>query len=592
MSGGLFENDATWQEDRLIFHVYAIDTVDRSTEAINALAATLCATLRDATCAHLWQRDALRLGVDASTQSICGEVRVGDNIDDEWFALRLLLDAVDRLAPRHALAVSDADGEFLLIEAATALPAWLEPATSGNRLFRFGAAWRLLDESRDDSLELQLARARLGGISRGDVKQFAAPTELAAAIDARLQVHPAQGRAHSRHRVRCRVPKDVARVLHAAPQLLAPAVAVFYLREPRDIAAASRMARFGSKDLVDTHVRFSRCLYSQLAQQQFFVPRGTAFVVPPDGDPNQHACQIGMQLACAFEMLVARVAPNGAAADTAFGTALEQVDSAELVVRDPALAMSPWLAAHYDPDDTVTLVRVIDKLCARTDVVVPPCDLSLPDDSAAWMLVSESEVDNLMQSRFDPLNDVDLEVSDDEDDDDDDEEEDDNDNDKKKAKPFDPKKLSGLMASIHEFVERESSILDGIENNPDGPMQFDEHRFMNAFADLFRDKNGERLVVPDDDDDGDGDDDEEEEDEDVAYAKQMEQELSQTTMAQSFERAPSNKPLAEDEIAPVDVNLNLVKNLLTSLAEQRGEPGPSSSLLSQLHRPRHPSKHE
>jgi hypothetical protein len=61
------------------------------------------------------------------------------------------------------------------------------------------------------------------------------------------------------------------------------------------------------------------------------------------------------------------------------------------------------------------------------------------------------------------------------------------------------------MASIHEFVERESSILDGIENNPDGPVQFDEHRFMNAFADLFRDKNGERLVVPDDDDDGDGD---------------------------------------------------------------------------------------
>jgi hypothetical protein len=32
----------------------------------------------------------------------------------------------------------------------------------------------------------------------------------------------------------------------------------------------------------------------------------------------------------------------------------------------------------------------------------------------------------------------------------------------------------------------------------------------------------------------------------------------------------------------VDVNLNLVKNLLTSLVEQRGEPGPSSSMLSQV----------
>jgi hypothetical protein len=238
--------------------------------------------------------------------------------------------------------------------------------------------------------------------------------------------------------------------------------------------------------------------------------------------------------------------------------------------------MSPWLAAHYDPDDTAALVRVIEKVCARSDVVVPPCDVTVPDDSADWMLVSESEVDNLMQSRFDPLNDVDLEVSDDDTDDDDD---DDKPTSKDKPDMFDPAKLSGLMASIHDFVERESSILDGIENNPDGPVQFDERRFMNAFADLFRDKNGERLVVPEDNDDGDDDD---EDDEEIAYAKQMEHELSQTTMAQSFERAPASERSADDEMAPVDVNLNLVKNLLTSLVEQRGEPGPSSSLLSQL----------
>jgi hypothetical protein len=103
------------------------------------------------------------------------------------------------------------------------------------------------------------------------------------------------------------------------------------LREPRDIAAASRMARFGSKDLVDTHVRFSRCLYSQLAQQQFFVPRGTAFVVPPDGDRDQHACQIGMQLACALEMLVARATSCRRRHECVCCTALELVDSAELV---------------------------------------------------------------------------------------------------------------------------------------------------------------------------------------------------------------------------------------------------------------------
>lgn len=564
------DDDNASAEDRLLFTIHAVRDADRTSTTLNTLAMTLSTRLRDATCGHLWQRDVLRVSVDDSTHTVCGRVRVGENIDDEWFALNRLVDALDQLdsSDAFALAVSDADGEFLLIEAALTLPTWLEPATSGNRLFRYARAWRLLDDARDDALPIATALRRLAT----DASTCVAPMPLAAAIDARLNVHPAQAAAHSRHRVRCRVPRDVARVLHAMPQLIAPAIAVFYAREPRDIVAASRMARFGSKDLVDTRVRFSRCLYSQLAQQQFFVPRGTAFVVPPDGDRDQHACQIGMQLACALEMLVARA--TSSSNTSAFAVALELVDSAKLVTSNGSHSMSPWMAAHYDPEDTDTLVRVIDKLCARDDVVVPPCDAAEPDDDVSWMSISQSDIDGLMQSRFDPLKDVDLEVSSDEED----EDGDGKDNEPREPGVFDLRKMDGLMASIHSFVERESSILDGIENDPDGPVQFDEHRFMNAFAELFRDKNGERIVPDGDDNDGDDDAD----DEDRAYAKQMEQELSQTTMAQSFERAPTSQPLAEDELAPVDVNLNLVKNLLTSFVEQRGEPGPSSSMLSQL----------
>jgi hypothetical protein len=75
----------------------------------------------------------------------------------------------------------------------------------------------------------------------------------------------------------------------------------------------------------------------------------------------------------------------------------------------------------------------------------------------------------------------------------------------------------------------------------------------------------------------------------------MEQELSQTTMAQSFERAPSNKPLAEDEMAPVDVNLNLVKNLLTSLVEQTRRAGTVVVVVvatSQCNKDREPPKEQ
>jgi hypothetical protein len=93
---------------------------------------------------------------------------------------------------------------------------------------------------------------------------------------------------------------------------------------------------------------------------------------------------------------------------------------------------------------------------------------------------------------------------------------------------------------------------------------------LGAFASLFEQFQG--AVPPPA---GDVDEDEE-------YAAQMEAELSTTTMAHSFERASDAAQLQPDEVAPVDVNLNLVKNLLTSFAEQRGEPGPSSSMISQL----------
>ena len=56
-----------------------------------------------------------------------------------------VLRELTRAFPELTVAVEDGDGAFLLIEAARALPAWLEPDTSANRVFVRGGALHLVD---------------------------------------------------------------------------------------------------------------------------------------------------------------------------------------------------------------------------------------------------------------------------------------------------------------------------------------------------------------------------------------------------------------------------------------------------------------
>jgi hypothetical protein len=79
------------------------------------------------------------------------------------------------------------------------------------------------------------------------------------------------------------------------------------------------------------------------------------------------------------------------------------------------------------------------------------------------------------------------------------------------------------------------------------------------------------------------------------YLAQMDKELVGTTLADTFERAPAERrPEASnglegaqelnnaEDLPPVDVDLNLVRHLLESVAAQGALPGPASNLLREL----------
>eukprot|EP00937_MAST-01D_sp_MAST-1D-sp2_P008244 g8244.t1 len=80
-------------------------------------------------------------GVDGSggesVGCVRGSLRFGDSAADEWYLLAVLA-SLSAAVPRASVAARDGDGEVLLIEAAEALPHWLSPQNSANRVFLRG----------------------------------------------------------------------------------------------------------------------------------------------------------------------------------------------------------------------------------------------------------------------------------------------------------------------------------------------------------------------------------------------------------------------------------------------------------------------
>jgi len=62
-----------------------------------------------------------------------GLTNYGDSVEDEWLIVYILRELSKKFQDLW-IKVVDTDGEFLLIEAANALPRWLNPEIADNRV--------------------------------------------------------------------------------------------------------------------------------------------------------------------------------------------------------------------------------------------------------------------------------------------------------------------------------------------------------------------------------------------------------------------------------------------------------------------------
>ncbi|KAI5804578.1 SGT1 protein-domain-containing protein [Geopyxis carbonaria] len=293
--------------DTAQFHIFALSpdlaTPGARLAALSPICDTYTSLLTTWTSDHIWQRSsAPTLSPPTHVEThprVSGTLEYADAIDDEWLLVALLLETTRRHSDAW-VRVHDSDGEFLLIEAAHALPRWLsDPAVAANRVWLHGG--------RVYVIPCAPGQPRRGLGEEEAVAAVAAVRDAESLFRDRMLEKEALQRAQGwpdkvaagLHWGRVRVPRALAGVLRTHPEAVAAATEAFYVRDPVAMRCLRR-PNDTRTDWVDVAVKFTKVLIAQLKGQQWRAPSAAGW--PADGEAG---AEVGTKLAAGFEMLLA-----------------------------------------------------------------------------------------------------------------------------------------------------------------------------------------------------------------------------------------------------------------------------------------------
>ncbi len=257
-----------------------------------------------------WVLNALTLG----RRCLRGRTNFGDSVEDEWLIVYILRE-LSKSFPQIWVTVVDTDGQFLLIEAANALPNWLNPEIADFRIWLNAGKLFIIPINRPGNWTAQKG-SRPGVLTLDDALKFLQenqaallhlpPVETEAFY--RLQRYPKQI-LDSLHHARIFIPRKLAYILHHDPSYISPAVEAFYLRDPialRPLQACDpKGLNFAPTDCVNVSIKFTKIGYSQLKSQSFDPPPVWKDFQATNRDlESQEMTNMGMKVACGFEMLI------------------------------------------------------------------------------------------------------------------------------------------------------------------------------------------------------------------------------------------------------------------------------------------------
>uniref|UniRef100_A0A8C2ZVL6 Ecdysoneless homolog (Drosophila) n=1 Tax=Cyclopterus lumpus TaxID=8103 RepID=A0A8C2ZVL6_CYCLU len=618
------------QEDMVQYKLFWIQTdgAQQTEEHISHLVDEILAKVASLLIRYIWQHQSFNLkyhpekgGVPAH---IGGSTQFGDNVEDEWFVV-YLLQQITEAFPELVARVEDNDGEFLLIEAAEYLPKWLSPDTSENRVFLYRGELHILP-CPSKSSPVGVSKDVVPSVAQAIVllsthpEACQASPKICSALRKRLDGYPEKIES-GLHRAHCFIPSGIATVLAQRPDLVAPAVSAFYLRDPVDLQACRSFKTFPPDTrlwltVFITFIQTVYCMHFQLQQQQFSPDRRSGFTLPPPLHPQYKSHELGMKLAHGFEILCSKCRLPSSEPDAPVSCNPQWKGFMDSLRRNSYFREELEGSAHYreltrsaenffkqcvaskssawSPGEEV--LQLLHRCSPINLEELKKQESQLPqEDSDSWLDITTQDLERLLQERSGGRADVGKQNV--------------GGAEERRKETEDDKKEEEAGFSLVAVSQGMKNFLNAMSSHEGAelpcsstqPFSFEPDSMANALDRLLGSKEEELDSddLDDDEEEEDGDEGDEEEKEGHTemngtesldglrkYMDQMDQELMSTNIGQSFNLTVNYRITyqeeTEEEIQPLDVDLNLVANLLESLSCQSGLAGPASNLLQSL----------
>ncbi|KAF2252454.1 SGT1 family protein-like protein Sgt1 [Trematosphaeria pertusa] len=300
-------------EDVVEYIIFIIDTTlsdVQTRERLQAFQRALTSLEKKFLKEYIWQRDSIHLDLvrEEGRWILKGSTNYGDSVADEWLIVYFLRELSQEFKDAW-IRIYDTDGEFLLIEAANALPKWLNPEVAENRVWINNRRLLVIPASKGEPPRPLKQTEALTIIEDTPARPQHYPKIEKEAFH-RLIGYPA-AISDNQHHATLPLPRKVAHILHLNPSYIAPLVEAFYLRDPISLRLlqpdkSKRALVFPPEDFVDVSVRFTKVLYAQMLGQHWDPPDvfGTALEhLKKVGKPAEKA-EFGIKMAAGMEMLV------------------------------------------------------------------------------------------------------------------------------------------------------------------------------------------------------------------------------------------------------------------------------------------------
>ncbi|KAF6202535.1 hypothetical protein GE061_002931 [Apolygus lucorum] len=375
---------------------------------------------------YIWQKDDFKLihrnasdfppindNQENLPPHLYGVTHYGENIEDEWFVVYLLI-YLTKNVPGLVARVVDSDGEFILIEAADHLPSWANPDICEKRVYIFRGDVHVVPPSKDkDDSNITVAEA-LGKI-RTSSQTTRASDSIQVSIDRRVKGYPDKIQELI-HQTNAFVPAGVAALLRAKPSLIAPAVVAFCHRDPIDVRACRAMRYFPPETRVMCQVKMTRCLYAMLLHHKYQPDRRTGWHLPPQNSPDYTAHLIGVKLACGFEILVSQCKSKDGADDLEndkgwhryrqslldkgyFKDLLEGCKEHQRLEKD-AKEYYRNHAMYSQPTTGQAVLDLLNSLEVDVEGMRRDGGSLPPPDDDSWMEITSDELDKILTERY------------------------------------------------------------------------------------------------------------------------------------------------------------------------------------------------